>query len=312
MVRKASSRGSVALIALTVLALVGLAGYLGSKATQDKTLKETEVLNGSKNGTLLRLKPLEDPLTFHLVRQERTLMNKVPQYKKNFDLSFDLTIEKTSKNDYQIKPSNGNGLDLDKKQSNHLKKMAAIISEGAMSITLAENGAASDPLFIEANDAGWAGAMALKALGMFEHGFLETMLPNDPIEQGAKWSRYVDYAEEEKQADANASELFPSLKKSIKFVQTGPEAEYTLVKIESVEGRQIAEITYNSSGTVSVDSKHPLMGDASYQQEFTEKGTIKLDVKTSWPIEFKMVRTVETKSATVPSIEEYTTHVKRI
>jgi hypothetical protein len=283
-----------------------------SGCAKTQVTEEKEVAVKPKNGTLLRLKPLDDPLKFHLVRQERTLMNKVPQYKKNFDLSFDLTIERASENDYQIKPSNGNGLDLDKKQSNHLKKMAAIISKGAISITLAENGAASDPLFIEANDAGWAGAMALKAIGMFEHGFLETMLPKDPIEPGAKWSRYVDYAEEDKQADANASELFPGLKKSIKFVQTGPEAEYTLVKIESVEGRQIAEITYNSSGTVSIDSKHPLMGDSSYQQEFTEKGTIKLDVKTGWPIEFKMVRTVETKSATVPSIEEYTTHVKRI
>lgn len=280
--------------------------------TEAPTSEAMPAASNSKTGTLLRIEPLQAPLKFHIVRKERTLKNNVPQYKKNMDLSFDLTIKRVSGDDYQIKPSNGDGIDLERKQSNHLKKMTALISKEILSITIGEKGAATDPQFSRANDTGWAGAIALKAFGEFEHGFLDTMLPDDKIEAGAKWFRDVDFAEEAKLSDANAAELFPNIKRSIRFDQTGPKAEYTLVKIESVGGRKIAEISYNSSGTVKVDSQHSLTGDMRYQQDFTEKGTIKLDAKTGWPLEFKMVRTVDTQSETNPSIEESTTIVKRI
>ncbi len=312
MVRKASSCGSVALIALTVLTLVGLAGCLGSKATQDKTLKETEVLNGSKNGTLLRLKPLEDPLKFHLVSQERTLMNKVPQYKTNMDMSFDFSIKRISGTDYEIEPSKVDGIDLDKKQTNHLKKIAAIIDKAVYRISAGEMGTASDPAPVKADNSRWSGAMALRAIGLFEHGFLDTMLPDENVEPGSRWRRSIDYSEEATSSDSLDTELNPATKKSSKFDQTGTEAEYKLVKIESINGVQIAEIAYNSSGVVDIDLKNPMMGDSKYQQRITEKGTIKLDAKTGWPIEVKIVKTIDTNHATVPSIEEYTTHVKRI
>lgn len=274
--------------------------------------KKNEMAVQPKKGVTLRLKPLNEPIKFHLVRQQRTLKHQVPQYKTNLDLSFDLTIKRTTKNEYEIVPSNGDGLDLDKNQSNHLKKMASMLSKSALSITLGEAGSTSDPLFYEANDSGWVGAILLKALGMYELGFLDTNLPADPVEPGDKWHQQIDYAEEVKQTEANSADLFPHIKSSVKIAQTGSNAEYTLIKIESIEGRQIAEISFNSSATVQFDHKHSLMGDSSYKQIFKEQGLIKLDVETGWPVEFKMVRTIDTKSATVASVEESTTIVQRI
>lgn len=265
-----------------------------------------------KKGVTLRLKPLNEPIKFHLVRQERTLKHQVPQYKINLDLSFDLTVKRKSGNEYQIMPSNGDGLDLDKTQSKQLKKMAAILSKAPLNITLAENGAARYPKFIQANDSGWVGAIVLKALGMYELGFLDTILPDNPVEPGAKWNQHIDYAEEVKDTEKNLAEQFPNIKSSVTIDQTGPKAEYTLIKIESIEGRQIAEISFKSSGKVHFDHKHALMGNSSYQQIFTEHGLIKLDIETGWPVEFKMVRSVDTKSATVASVTESTTLVKRI
>jgi hypothetical protein len=88
------------------------------------------------------------------------------------------------------------GKDLDGSETKHLKEVAPIVQKNKMSRIFKSLGPTSVWKMTTSNDAGWAGMMADKSLGLFDIGFLDVVFPEEPVHIGSRWARDIPFGDE--------------------------------------------------------------------------------------------------------------------
>ncbi len=88
------------------------------------------------------------------------------------------------------------GKDLDGDETAHLKQIATTVQGEKIGRNFNSHGPIGTWAMTTWNNAGWAGMMALKSLGLYEIGFLDAVLPRTQVHLGSQWSSDVPFGDE--------------------------------------------------------------------------------------------------------------------
>ena len=251
------------------------------------------------------------PIAYHVKREERSIKADKGDDTTNMDLEFDVTVTHGGGRKYNFAVSHFEGIDLDKTQTRHLGRIAATIEKQQLTRTFDELGPTSELDFTNYNPSGWAGMMVAKTLGRYEHGFLGIRFPEERLAIGDTWQIPNDLAKEYKHNFAVTSDGPDPLYKNFDVKQVGGEANFKLVKIGQQGGIQVAEISYSSSGTVTVSFESDIIEGGTTKEKVSESGTIVVDLATGWALTADITKRTERTWKDTTSIDQSTTAVRR-